>query len=288
MFLQKPYPLNTDLKHLLVRTFAIGFFVFAFLLFFKPFGLHALPKGLLRVALAYGGVTSLAVFVIGMLGKWVFPRQFHEDRWTVGREIFINLLHVIVIAQGNILVTMMFGFAAFNISLLLNFGLITLFVGFFPITFGIILKENQLRRRNESLAQSMSKALKPEAYTYEKQSSRMAIELPSQNKNENLTLNPDQIIYLQAQDNYVEVVYQEANQIKKQLLRASLKLMHEELQNLPQMMRCHKSYIVNLDHVAEAKGNAQGYRLYFHSMDTYVLVSRQSVPELKKILLKQA
>lgn len=62
------------------------------------------------------------------------------------------------------------------------------------------------------------------------------------------TVKAADLIYMSACDNYVEIHYKSGEKLKKYLLRNTLKTMEEQFQELP-LLRCHRSYMVNLDQV---------------------------------------
>lgn len=62
------------------------------------------------------------------------------------------------------------------------------------------------------------------------------------------TIKAADLIYLSASDNYVEIHYKSGSKLKKYLLRNTLKRMEDEFHELP-LLRCHRSYMVNLDQV---------------------------------------
>jgi DNA-binding LytR/AlgR family response regulator len=107
---------------------------------------------------------------------------------------------------------------------------------------------------------------------------------------ERFDFQPASILCVQAGDNYVTVFY-EANQrvgnvdkvndkVNNVLLRATMKSVEEQLQpfaephSQPKIVRCHKSFIVNLSRVERVTGNAQGYKLHLPLLDFPVSVSR--------------
>ena len=47
-----------------------------------------------------------------------------------------------------------------------------------------------------------------------------------------------------------------------------------------EIIRCHKSYIVNLCNVEKLLGNAQGYKLVMSNMDKQIPVSRNFPKEM--------
>ena len=58
----------------------------------------------------------------------------------------------------------------------------------------------------------------------------------------------ENIIFLEAADNYVVIKYVNQGKLSEFLLRNTLKRMAEEFQNTS-LRRCHRSYMVNFEHV---------------------------------------
>ncbi|MEQ6119248.1 LytTR family transcriptional regulator DNA-binding domain-containing protein [Reichenbachiella sp. MALMAid0571] len=78
----------------------------------------------------------------------------------------------------------------------------------------------------------------------------------SENEKKHFSIKPEHLLYLQSFDNYVEIHYTANGEVKKQLLRTSLK--HIEQKHLPNpcLVRCHRSYIVNPNNIdCIVKGN---------------------------------
>jgi len=64
------------------------------------------------------------------------------------------------------------------------------------------------------------------------------------NKTERVDL--DDVLYIMADDNYVDIVHQSNGQQKKVILRATLSSMEDQLKNHSQFQRVHRKYLVNL------------------------------------------
>lgn len=75
-----------------------------------------------------------------------------------------------------------------------------------------------------------------------------------------LSLKRSDILYLQGSDNYVTVWYSSQNKISRFLLRNTLKKMEDELQN-ESIIRCHRSYLVNMVHVKLIRREKEGLML---------------------------
>lgn len=69
-----------------------------------------------------------------------------------------------------------------------------------------------------------------------------------------------ELLYLQAADNYVDIVYTNQDKISKYMLRSSLKLVEDAHKNFP-LVRCHRSYIVNFEKVNIIRREKDGLRI---------------------------
>jgi DNA-binding LytR/AlgR family response regulator len=67
-----------------------------------------------------------------------------------------------------------------------------------------------------------------------------------------LTLKTNDLIYLEASDNYVIIHYVLEGKTKTYLLRNSLKQLEKDLTEFP-LLRCHRSFMVNIKHVKMMK-----------------------------------
>ena len=80
------------------------------------------------------------------------------------------------------------------------------------------------------------------------------ISLQGEGNNEHIKIALKDFLYAQAQDNYVEIVYLSEKSVQKFLLRSSISKMINQV-NDPLIIRCHRSYIVNLFNVRSTIGN---------------------------------
>jgi DNA-binding LytR/AlgR family response regulator len=79
-----------------------------------------------------------------------------------------------------------------------------------------------------------------------------------------LTLKFNDLLYLQAADNYVTIQYGNKDKISKYMLRSSLKLIEDEHKGFP-LVRCHRSYMVNFDKVKIIRREKDGLRIELDS-----------------------
>ncbi len=72
-----------------------------------------------------------------------------------------------------------------------------------------------------------------------------------------LSIKKDSLLYLEAADNYVSVWYLSKSGVTKYLIRNTLREMEERFSHMP-VVRCHRSFMVNLDQVKVAKRTRNG------------------------------
>ena len=75
-------------------------------------------------------------------------------------------------------------------------------------------------------------------------------------------------------DNYVEIYWAEEGKIQRTLLRSSLKQISAKFDNQPDLIRCHRAYIINIDKIVKVKGNSQGYKLLIMDYENLIPISR--------------
>lgn len=270
-WLQRPYPFTDDKTVLNRNTLIGGGFVMVFLYLFRPFGLQSMELSEVQhliVCLQYGLVTVAVTILWSGLIR-LLPRYYDERKWTVGREIVSHFGFITVLAMGNMLYTAWRW--SFNPSLnhFLLWLVVTFAVGIFPITYGIFIKQLRLARQYSQEAGQINNHLS--AHPVE---AATGITLRGDNQGEVLTLQVHQLLFIEAADNYIRIVWTEAGSEKQRLLRTTLKKAEQDAAPYPELFRCHRAYIVNLRRVQSLSGNAQGYKLHLSDTAFIVPVSR--------------
>ena len=101
----------------------------------------------------------------------------------------------------------------------------------------------------------------------------LLIEFKGQGSKDLITLSLANFLYGKSQDNYVELYYTEKDQLRKFLMRSSLSNLSDSINNMV-IVRCHRSYIVNLIHVSAVKGRSHNMTLNIDPFDTSIPVSK--------------
>lgn len=273
-FLKKPYPYYSFSFRDVYSNFLIGCFVAFFLIVFQPFGVsiwqtdHKLLK-----LIGFGFVSFICPLVFRIISTSVLKKKTPEETWMVWKEILGLLLVICFIAFGNLCYGNFIRISHFNVQELSLALAATFLLAVFPIAANVVLKYNRFVALNQKDAELM------EAEVIDFQQ-RTEIEVPitnetpetqeqedlfiliAENDKDKIELKPEELLYIESADNYSNVVFYRNNKINKQLLRGSLKRLESQI-TFPFIVRCHRSYIVNLKLINHIKGNAQGYRIEF-------------------------
>lgn len=269
--LQKPYALNRSLAPRLKRAAATGLFVFLFLWFFEPFRLSTLPQGLLPITLGYGLITFAVMTTLALAMQLLPTSYYSEAQWTVGRELLWKLVNIGLIGMANLLYSAALGMVSVHPLSLIWFTGYALGVGVFPTAAVILANEARLSKayaENSAAINRQLYASRPSPPT------SGTVRIPAETKDGDMILDPADLYYIAASNNYAEVFFSEKGRMRKQLIRASLKTVERALAERPEFMRCHKGYVVNLSKVEEVTGNAQGHKLRLRDCEFPVPVSR--------------
>lgn len=89
-----------------------------------------------------------------------------------------------------------------------------------------------------------------------------------------LSVNIGQLYYVESDANYLQVALLEDGQLEKKSIRMTLKQFEEATQDFPKLIRCHRAFIVNMNHVTYFEGSASKGELHFDFIADVVPVSR--------------
>jgi len=132
--------------------------------------------------------------------------------------------------------------------------------------------------------QTVANSFNQKAKTVAPKTTTTLLQLKDENDKLDFAVHLDQLVFIKAANNYVEINYLDNEQIKKYLLRNSIRNIEAQLA-YPSIKRCHRSYLVNMDKAERITGNAQGYKIHFpFTVDFVVPVSRSKGKELLAIL----
>ncbi|MGE0076442.1 MAG: tetratricopeptide repeat protein [Bacteroidales bacterium] len=97
---------------------------------------------------------------------------------------------------------------------------------------------------------------------------------------DDLSITIDNVLFIVSDNVYQEFICVENGKIEKKLTRKTLAYIEKELELYPSFIRCHRSYIVNLNKVKEVRGNSRQQYLILESTSEKIPVSRSQASEI--------
>lgn len=273
------YPMRTTL----VVTFLVVFVLAAF----QPFGISRTEGEAFYIELAISALGSfLGMLIVFYPLPALFKKFYLPENWTIGKDIFQNLLTVFIVGISNGLVHIVILWAFYDVPLVNFLGIfkfmfiVTLIVSPIPVVVLTIWNRNRVLALNLRQAQDFNTRLMTRKGS-DRADNAESIVLSGMTK-ESIELPVNELVYLEAYGNYVKVNYLQEDQMKQKVLRTTIKQMEETLEEYPFIIRCHRAFLVNTNHILNVKGNSQGNRLTFPNTSDEIPVSRAYVKTLKE------
>jgi hypothetical protein len=274
-FLNKKYPFNDDLKHNAKIILFISLGVLAFLLIFQPIEIDSFStKKIIYLVTGLAVSTFLVLSLNLIILPSVFPKLFYSNVWNIKKEIIWNLWILLTISSSDLLFySQLLGMFDISFS---DIGKIIL-LGFLPVAVLIIINQDRLLRSHLKTAQQLNNRL-----TESKQQKEKLIHFESDYQKDKLSILPDTLIVIKSADNYIEINYKSEGVVKKQMIRSTMKKATEAVKEFAFILRCHRTFIVNINHIKEISGNSQGYKLSLKNLDFSIYVSHKYVKSFKE------
>lgn len=230
-FLSTPFPRPHANKTNVIWVVLIGLGCSLFILLYKPFGIVVDPvtKYVQFVIISLGLLFSFSIILL----EWIGPKIFYKffNNWTVGKAIIWYPIVILIVAINIFFYKhYLSGFKEIAwvdfIYVLFRILAISVTVSFFIFGFWNYFKK-----------QRITKLTSQSQYTIIPQSGKP------------FKINLSDIVYIKSDDNYVDFFLWNDNQLKKQIVRSSLKNIESQIVNsISPMIRCHRGFLINLNY----------------------------------------
>ena len=280
-YLEKPFPMLETKREKIGISFNIGFFVSIFLLIFQPFGIGVNTNSiaLIGITLGYGLITFFSVAITTIFLPVILPNFFNPDKWSIKHHLILSFVNLALIAIGNWTYSIILSDDVHHHTLtayLFN----TLAVGFFPVIFSVLFYDNKFSNKNKHIADETNSIINARKIQQENTEHHFK----SAVKSESISLFPSDIVCIKAEGNYCNFFFIKDKVLTKELLRIPLKLVEEELDKESKIMRCHRSWLINIDKVQSLSGTARNITLTMEYCKFLVPVSRNYANIVTKVL----
>ncbi|MGI9547178.1 MAG: LytTR family DNA-binding domain-containing protein [Flavobacteriaceae bacterium] len=265
-------------RYKLVLSLAYGLFLYLFLIAFLPFGVsnydpqHEYTFEFLKEMAIFVPVTIIAS-LINEFGIRAFLKNRANFRFFIGWTIWsLVLIGLIIFVTYNFLgnwhdwkMQSVPGFV-FNTATVLIFPAVGVFFFF----------------RHSALRQNYDAILTNADSSFDQ---NLMIQFSGEGVKDNISIALADFIYARAQDNYIELIYLKNNILSRFLIRSSLNKFVKTLQ-YDFLVRCHRSYLINLYNVHSIKGGRQNLRIFMDHKDVVIPVSKTYIDNTMESLRK--
>ena len=272
-YLKTAIYINSTSRKLYLILFTVGF-AFLFLNIFEPFGLYYnenIEQDDVFIELFIALITA---FIILLFSQFVLRKIFKVSRFVFYSYFLWFILEAVLVATAWFVLDIT-ELNAEKINLidlwfenLFAYMLIMLFPYFL---FAVIIHFKELSSENKSLKTDSIQEKRPSIIKFKDETGQVK-----------LVIKPEDLIYINSADNYLEIHYIKDETLSKYLLRNSMKSIEKQLIG-NKIIRCHRSFIVNIAKIEIAKKTNTAYQLTLKDIpDTTISVSKSYVSEFRK------
>lgn len=266
-FLNIPFPRPKNRKKNVIWIFIIGVICSVFILIFKPFDIENQTGEpyvywlLFSLGLVFAASICLIEFVIPSIVPGLFKK------WNLWKAI-LWYAFVILFVGGIMFLYKSFlgGFNDFTFKEYLMVCARVLGIGI-TVSFFILGILSYLSKKQLSLLSANESCLitSPEAKP--------------------LRLYFNEILYFESDDNYVDIYLIKKGEQSKEVFRSSLKNVEGQLvYPVSPIYRCHRQFLININQFEIHEINSRSMSIKLKSSETFIPVSKQYAPEIKKLL----
>ncbi len=215
-----------------------------------------------------------------VLVQTFFSKWFSSITWESMPPLILNISLLILTVTaysfyiryvGNTHLTFYITFKIFLVCLL-------------PIIILGILHKNKSLELIIEVLRKQNKAYLPKIKESEKTGEDERIEILSENKYENFTIQFKNIIAIKSADNYIKIYCVKNNVVEMKMIRNTLKSIELQLINRHEFIKCHRTGIVNTRYVDRLVKKYSGYSLKINGLDEELPVSRQCLINVREAL----
>jgi hypothetical protein len=272
-----PYYLNDDRKNTLL-SLGVSLCVLVVMIVFHP-GLRNPPDLVMLIT----GVIFVVLYINIVWFPRFFPEVFDPLSWTIGKYILFTIWQCFVIGIFASLLIYAFDYHPSGdlLTILGTFYLSTLMYGSFSIVIATFVIRNYMLKQslqNAIRANQELERIRRLRTSREGEVNSTTVVIHS-DTSETAEFHLPDLLYVEASDNYATFHWRNERGLEKKMLRVNLKNIESQLNNT-YIIRCHRSFIVNIDAIAHVRGNTNGYKVDLRDTDFTIPVSRSKGKEV--------
>lgn len=270
------YPKRYQSQNLIKSSVTVFLILLVFLLLFKPFGVYDPELKMHYLVICFFHAVAPALILFTYFGILNYSKKAKDQiKWTLLKEyIQIGIILVLMGTTSFLMRDLLYNNPN-NWSWNYFFEEIRncLIAGTF-FYFFLRLSSFYFESKNGSpfVLQFTPLAIEPAKATLES-----TIFINTHVKQDDFSLDINQLLFAKADGNYIELTKSNENKITTEVKRISLTQFETQIIDYPHFFRCHRTYLVNMFKIEKMSGNSQGYLLSFHETDIKIPVSRKQI-----------
>ncbi|MGM9713098.1 MAG: LytTR family DNA-binding domain-containing protein [Prevotella sp.] len=263
---------------------------------FLPFGLEHFGWMRWLLLAGVGAITTFSCVVAELAVRYVFRMPHAPEngmQYMVRRNMFFSMVNMLMF-----LPIMMFYLDRFvNNDVVDNHASWSLLIKLLLVFAGVSLVISMYWKNvywKRHYAKELQDAWRINGMLEERQRTASATPVPcagddektvtiSGSTKESVAFKPSAFLYAVSEGNYVHIYYLRDGAETSAMIRTRMKEMEECCASTP-LMRCHRAYIVNPQHVVRVVSRSSGFMLELRHTDTLVPVSRTYTASIRERL----
>ncbi|MBX2871313.1 MAG: LytTR family DNA-binding domain-containing protein [Saprospiraceae bacterium] len=287
-FFQIAYPFEHSTKEKIQSVGFASLFLSLLLILLQPYGFMFLSR--LQYLLGYLCI-GLVTFNINYFGlPYFFPNFFEDQSWSISKAflfflynffqlgIWVHIFNTLVMRNDP---TVMTSGIELGITVIKIMAL-----GAVSSCFLILVRYNWVSRQNLQASQDLNQQLKAQI-SLEKEAEHQQEQIPLFLENKPVEISRSKLLYIRSEGNYLAFHFEPGFSKSPLLVRGRIKQLEEVLSRYPEFFRCHRSFIVNLNHVSSTRGNSQGLSIQLRHSTDRLPVARPKIKALRLNMEKQ-
>lgn len=234
------------------------------------------------------GFTIIVLFN-SLLFFLIIPWFINKEKWTIAKNIFYLSSFLFITGISIFLydyhIASGYSFGDYENSYFTERFAIdvcgTFSIGVFPLYISYLLEKNHYLKKNLNetiyVAETTSQIKR-------NCSGDECIIMKGETK-DSLEISPNEIIYIESSGNYVNIYYNNGA-VERKTIRIAIKKIEKQLSNYVFFVRCHRTFIVNMNYVIKFGRNSLGYRINLDGCENDIPVSRTYLSNVKELLKK--
>jgi hypothetical protein len=220
------------------------------------------------------------MYLVPIAFSWIIIKNSQKENEPV---LSSNISGIIIFLLCSVAFTFYLRYVGFvNISFFIVFKVVLICL-VPPAAFKLYDVNNGLIKQNESLI-SERKKIQRQVEKYEADNLNKSIEFISETNTDNLTLLISEVVFIQSADNYVEIAYMNGDNLRKKLIRNTLKNIELFIKQYSNFIRCHRTCIVNMHYIEKLHQDYSSHWITIKGSNEKIPVSRQYLLKLKEAL----